>query len=156
MNAAHLLEALDRHHNVRLGLNPDKTRVTLSSADAARLPDDLKKAIKANHDDLLRFVLFKDGMHRLQRYLLENLGLDPRGPHYAAAVAGAGANGTHDALNDAWFADDLPAFKAALSEYLRASKASLNRPSPGAQSQPAPDLGPEEPALPLGDGAEPA
>ncbi len=144
MDAARVVEALNWQHGVRLKLNPDKTRLVLPRADAARLPEDLKEAMKANHDELLRGELFKDGLLRLHHYMVETHDADPDGPEYAAAIAGVGADGTDEALNDAWADADLDAFKRALSDYLRAGARAFR----DALTTDAPV---DEPALPLAE-----
>jgi hypothetical protein len=114
-----VVQALVWEHGVRLSLNRAKTRVFLDREAARKVPEEIRRAIRQNHDDLLRGALFLDGVSRFCRYMTEKKGADPHGPEYAAGIAGLGAGGAHERLNEAWD-EDLDRFKEALADYLRA------------------------------------
>ncbi|MEW6635359.1 MAG: hypothetical protein AB1425_00935 [Actinomycetota bacterium] len=119
MDAHEVVQALTWKYGVRLKLNEEGTRVGLSRADRRRLPEELLRGIRANHDELLRSELFKDYGERFARWMHERHGADPESPPCRAAMAALGEGGTHERLNAAWIDGDLDGFKAALKDYFR-------------------------------------
>ena len=120
MSSYDVVQALTWRYGVRLRLNKDRTRVGLSKEDAKKVPDEVKRAVRENHDDLLRGELFHDAHRRFLLYMTEKHGADEDGPACDAGWRGLGADGTRQRLNDAWYEEDLDGFKRALQEYLRA------------------------------------
>ena len=135
MSSYDVVQALTWRYGVRLRLNKDRTRVSLSREDAEKVPDEVKRAVRENHDDLLRGELFHDAHRCFLLYMTEKHGADEDGPACEAGWKGLGADGTHEMLNDAWYEQDLDGFKRALQEYLRvgarAFQAALRGQPPG-------------------------
>lgn len=125
MDLYELIHALNWTYGVRLALNEEKTRAGLTRGDAARVPSGIKRAIRKHHDELLRSALLYDGIKRLQRWMTEKHGADPDGPIVRAAYRALGEGGTHERLDEAWYAEDLDAFKEALAAYMRPGAAAF-------------------------------
>lgn len=122
-----LVHALNWTYGIRLALNAQRTRVGLSREDAARVPPEVKRAIREHHGELLRSVLFRDAHERLQRWMTEKYGADPDGPLVRDAYDALGKDGTHERLNEAWYGEDLDAFKEALAAYMRPGAVAFKR-----------------------------
>jgi hypothetical protein len=127
MDLYELVQALNWTYGVRLTLNAQKTMVGLSREDAARVPPEMKRAIREHHGELLRSTLFRDAHERLQRWMTEKRGADPDGPLVRDAYDALGEDGTHERLNEAWYGEDLDAFKEALAAYMRPGAVAFKR-----------------------------
>jgi hypothetical protein len=151
MSSYDVVLALTWRYGVRLKLNKERTRVGLSREDAKKVPDEVKRAVRENHDELLRGELFHDAHRRFLLYMTEKHGADEDGPACGAGWKELGADLTHERLNDAWCEEDLDGFKRALKEYLRAGARAFPaalRGQPPEGSTPLPQ-GPRSSAGPL-------
>jgi hypothetical protein len=127
MDLYELVHALNWTYGVRLALNKEKTRVGLLREDAARVPSEVKRAIRKHHDEVLRSALFRDAHERLQRWMIEKYGADPDGPLVRDAYGALGKEETHERLNEAWYGENLDAFKEALVAYMRPGAEAFKR-----------------------------
>jgi hypothetical protein len=145
MDLYELTHALNWTYGVRLTLNAEKTRAGLTREDAARVPPEIKRAIREHHDELLRTELFKDAHMRLQRWMTGKHGAAPDGPLVAAARRALGEDeAIYERLNEAWFTDDLDEFKEALAAYMRPAAVAFKKALAGEERELLAEVGTRE------------
>lgn len=86
----------------------------ISCTPASRLTPELRAAIKANREELIRDVLMADAL----RYLAER---------YVEGTDLSALDAQADQLEDAYAAGDLGAYRAAIREYVKAGLREIGR-----------------------------
>lgn len=97
-------------------VHPDGDRLVLPKGQRNLLTEDLRAALKANHQDLLRGELFRDAIRTLVARLEED-GFGEDHPVRDAAYRALGEGGAEERLNDAWNGGRLGYFKKMLAAW---------------------------------------
>ncbi len=153
-NSHQTLHAL-REAGITPRVHPDGDRLVLPKGQRKLLTEDLRAALKANHQDLLRGELFRDTIRALIARL-EADGFGDDDPARDAVYRALGEEGTEERLNDAWAGGSLDYFKQTLAAWALPAYRALEAASPTepdeASAQPpaapyAPAAADDEPSL---------
>lgn len=123
-----------KEKDLRLQLTADKTG--LLAGPRHKLTDELREAIEANRDPLLRSELFSEAVRCLHEELLRREGAT----HTRAAAAAYGAMTARlEEVEEAWHQESVEGFKATLRRWLRTGQHVYRDALRTASTDPSPD-----------------